>query len=96
MLLKEACLCNLHRKVKTSLTSECRKNAVRLLLYDNLLKRLDCERLDIYLISDILICHNRSRVGVYKYYLNALLLERTACLCSRIVKLSSLSDYNRT
>ena len=38
IILKETCLSNFHCKVKTCLSTECRKNTVRFLLENNLLK----------------------------------------------------------
>ena len=48
------------------------------------------------MIRNILVRHDGGRVGVEQYHFDALLLQRTAGLGARIVKLRRLSDYDRT
>ena len=64
VLLQKAGLSQLHAKIQPRLTSQGRKNRVRLLFQDDLLHTLRGQRLDIDLVRDLLIRHDGSRVGV--------------------------------
>ena len=86
----------LHGKVQSCLSSQCREHAVRLLLQDELLYHLNSQRLDIDTVRDVFIRHDGRRVGVQQNNLKPLLLQRTARLCPRVVKLRCLSDDDRT
>ncbi len=95
ILLQKATIFQLHGKVQSCLSSHGRKHTVRFFLQDQLFHYLNGQRLNVHLVRDISVCHDGSRVGVQKHNLDTLLLQRTAALCTRIVKLRSLSDNDR-
>ena len=96
MTVQKAGFCEFHTKIQTSLSTHVWKQTVRLFYLNNMLKHLNGQRLNINLIGDVLIGHDRCRIGIDKDNLHSLFLQRTACLCSRIVKLGRLSDNDRT
>ena len=62
---------------------------------DKLLYHFYCKRLNINTVCNIFICHNGCRIGVQKNNLQAFFFQRTAGLCSCIVKLCCLADDDR-
>ena len=56
---------------------------------DELLYHLNSQRLDIDTVRDVFIRHDGRRVGVQQNNLKPLLLQRTARLCPRVVKLAA-------
>ena len=96
MSSQETGLLQLHTEVQTSLSSQGRKDAVGLFLFNDLLQNLYVQGLDIYLICDIFISHDGRRVGVHQDYLYSLFLQGTAGLGTCIVEFRCLSDDNRT
>ena len=62
MLLEKAFFFQLHCKVQAGLTSQCRKHTVRFFFQDQLLYHLYSQRLNVYAISNIFICHDGCRV----------------------------------
>ena len=94
--LQEAVLLQLHGQVQGRLSAQGGKDAVRLLLQDELLYHFHCQRLNVDAVRDILVRHDGGRVGIEKDNLQSLLLQGTACLCSRIVKFCRLTDDDRT
>ncbi len=63
---------------------------------DKLFYYFYCQRLDIYSVSNIFICHDGCRVGVQKNNFQTFFFQGTAGLCTCIVKFCCLSDDNRT
>ena len=64
-----------HRQVQTRLTTEGRQDGVWLLLLDQLFQYIYGQRLNVYMIRDILIRHDGRRVRVQQYDLDALFLQ---------------------
>ena len=62
VFLEKAFFFQLHCKVQTSLTSQCRKHAVRFFFQDQLLYHLYSQRLNVHTVSNIFICHDGCRV----------------------------------
>ena len=85
-----------HCKVQTCLATQCRQYAVRFFFKDQLFYNLYSKRLNINFICNVFVCHDRSRVGVQKNNFHAFFFQRTACLCTSVVKLCCLADDNRT
>ena len=96
VLFQKSCLLKLHGKVQSCLASQCRKHAVRLFFDNQLFYDLYGQRLNINSVCNVFIGHNGRRIGVEQNNLNAFLFQRTARLCSGVVKLCRLSDDNRT
>ena len=92
---QEAGLVQLHAQVQPGLPAQGGQDAVRLFLFNDLLQHLHGQRLDVYLIRDILIGHDGGRVGIDQNHLHAFFLEGTAGLGSRIVELCRLADHDR-
>ena len=95
MFLQKTFFLQLHGKVQPRLASQSREHAVWFFLQYQLFHNLYRQRLNINSVCDILICHDGSRIGVQKHYLNAFLLQGTAGLCTGIVEFRGLSDNNR-
>ena len=96
MLFQETSLFQLHSQIQTCLASQCRKNAVWFFFHNKLLHHFDSQWFNINFICDILIRHDGCRIGVEQYNFNSFFFQRTAGLCSCVVKLSGLTDNNRT
>ena len=96
MRLQEAGLVQLHGKIQCCLAAQCGKHTVRFLNLYQLFQNFNGQRFYIYFISDIFIRHNGGRIRVHKNNFNPFFFQGTACLCSGIVKLCSLSDNDRT
>ena len=94
-LLKNTLLLKLHSKVKTCLTADTGKDSVGTLETKNLRNIFKGEGLHIHLVRNGGVGHDGCRVGVNENYLVALLLKCKAGLCTCIVKLCRLTDYDR-
>ena len=92
---QESGFIQLHSQVQSGLSAQGGQDAVRLFLFNDLLQHLHSQRLDVYLIRDILIRHDGGRVGIDQHHLHAFFLEGTAGLCSRVVELRRLADHDR-
>lgn len=88
--LQKALFCQLHGKGQTSLTAHGGQQAVRLFDLDDALYHIQGQRFDIYLVCHCLIGHDGSRIRVDEDNFQTFLFQRTASLCSCVVKLSSL------
>ena len=64
VFFQESGLFELHGKVQARLAAQGREHAVRLLFQDELLNHLYGQRLNIYTVRDVFICHDGRRVGV--------------------------------
>ena len=95
MLFQETGLRQLHTQIQPGLSAQGGKDAVRLFLENDLLQHLRCQRLNINLISDILICHDGRRVGIDQHHLNSFFLQGATGLGTRVVELRCLTDHNR-
>ncbi len=85
----------LARNIQARLTAHTGDYRVRAFLLYNLLNKLYCQRLNVSVVSHSLVRHNRRGVRVNQYDLHVLVAERAASLRSRVVELSSLTDYYR-
>ena len=94
-LLEESSLIQLHCQIQSCLSSKSRQHAVRLFFQDQLFNHIYCQWFNINTVCNVFIRHDRSRVRVEKNNLKSLFLQRTAGLCTCIVKLGSLSDDDR-
>ena len=95
MLVKISLIRQLHREIQSGLTAQSRKQGIRFFLLDDFFHDLGGQRLDIDLIGDILVRHNRRRVAVQQHDLHAFLMKGTAGLRSGVVKLRRLTDDDR-
>ena len=96
LLLQEPSFFQLHGKIQTCLSAQCGKNAVRLLLPDQLLHHLYRQGFNINPVRDILIRHDGRRVGIQQDNLHSLFLQRTAGLGTGVIKFGCLSDDDGT
>ena len=95
VLLQEAGFLQLHRQVQRVLAAQGRQDAVRLFFDNDLFDGLHGQRFDVHFIGDLLVRHDRRRVGVDQDDFHALFPDRTACLRARIVEFRRLADDNR-
>ena len=84
-----------HRQVESGLPAQGREEGVRPLADNDRLDRLNGQGLDVHSIGNVLVGHDRGRVGVDENRLHPLLAERLASLGPRIVEFSGLTDHNR-
>ena len=70
----------LNRKVQPCLSAECRQESVRLLLGDDLLKKLHGQRFDVDTICNVCIRHDGRGVAVHEHNLKTILFQCTARL----------------
>ena len=96
VLFKKALVRQLHGNGQTRLPPKPCKKAVRLFLFDNSFHRFLGQRLQIDLIGQGAVGHDRCRVGIDQHHIDSGLLQNTAGLCARIVKFCRLSDHNGT
>ena len=94
--LKKSLVREGHRQIESGLASHGRQDRVRLLPFDQCLEDRYGQRFDIHVIRDVLVRHDRRRVGVQEDRLDALLAESPAGLCPRIIKLRGLADHDRS
>ncbi len=94
--LQEAGLIQCHSEVQTGLSAQCRQYGIRLFLLDELLHHLYGQGLDIYMVGNVLICHDGGRIGIQQNHLYALLLQGATGLCTCIIKLCCLADDDRS
>ena len=95
-LLQDTLLSELNSEVQTCLATQARNDSVRTLVADNLCHILQLQRLHIDLVGDECVGHNSCRVRVYEDNLIALLLQCKASLCTCVVELGSLTNYDWT
>ena len=93
-LTKDALLFKLHRKVKSGLSTDTGYDRVGTLVSDDLCHVLKSKRLHIHLVRDGGVGHYGRGVRVDEDYLVSLLLKCKTRLCSCIVELCCLSDYD--
>mmetsp|Transcript_2844 Transcript_2844/g.8482 ORF Transcript_2844/g.8482 Transcript_2844/m.8482 type:complete len:686 (+) Transcript_2844:1556-3613(+) len=83
-------------QVQRCLPAHRRQDRVRLFLDNNLLHKLWSHRAHVGTVRRLRIRHDGGRVGVDQHHAVALCLERLARLRPRVIKLTRLSDHNRT
>ncbi len=93
--IQDAQLSDLHGEVQAGLATDRRQDPVRALPLDDPADHIRCQRLDIDRIGDVLVGHDRCRVGVDKDRPDPLLPQRLASLCAGVVKLGGLADHDR-
>ena len=92
VLLQGAVFVEGHGQVQAGLPPQSGQDGVGPLHLDHLSYGGDVQRLDIHVVSDVLIGHNGGGVGVDQHHLQALLFQGAAGLGSGVVKLGGLAD----
>ena len=95
VLIQKSALGQFHRKGQTGLSTEGRQQRVGFFNLNDAFADIQCQRLNVDLISHRLIGHDGCGVGVEQDDLKAFFLEGTAGLSSCVVKFSSLTDNDR-
>ena len=95
MLLQKALLVELHRQRQARLAAETGEKTVWLLLFNDALDGGQRERLEINLIREGLVGHDRRGVGVDEHDVHARVVQHAARLRAGIVKLRRLTDHDR-
>jgi len=90
--LQDACLGQVGGEIQAGLAAQRGEQGVGPLTRDDPLDRFDGERFEIDAIRDLLVGHDRGRVGVDEDRDDALLAERLARLGARVVELGCLAD----
>ena len=89
VLLQDAALVQRHREVERGLAAHGRQHRVGPFLLDDLFHDLGCERLDVGLIRQLRVGHDRRRVAVDQHDLEPLGAQRLARLRARVVELAA-------
>ena len=84
------------RHIEAGLPAKCRKQCIRALFSKDAADKLQCNRLDIHLVGDFGIGHDRRRIRVDQDNAVALFFQGEAGLCARIVEFCCLADNDRT
>jgi len=96
VLVEDALLGELRRDVQPGLSAEPGDDAVRVLLFDDLGDGVGLDGLDVHRVGHLRVRHDGRRVRVHEHDPRALLLERSARLCARVVELRCLTDLDRS
>jgi hypothetical protein len=96
VLLQDAALVERHREVERGLAADGRQHGVGLLLGDDCFDHFGRERLDVRLIRQLRVRHDRRRVAVDQHHLEPFRAQRLARLGARVVELARLSDHDGT
>ena len=91
-LLQDALLLELHGEVQARLSAQGGQDGIGLLHLQHAAHGWDGQRLNVDLIRNVFIRHDRGGVGVNKHNLHALLMQGAAGLRAGIVKLRRLAD----
>ena len=99
--LERTILVQRDRGVQRGLTTERRQHGVYLvpalgLLRDDSLHEIRGDRLDVGVVGELRVGHDRRRVGVDQADLQSFRTEYTARLGARVVELACLADDDRT
>ena len=94
--LQKALAVELHCERQPRLTAEPGEEAVGLLLFDDALDGGQRERLEIDLVRERLVGHDRRGVGVDEHDVHARIAQHAARLRAGIVKFRRLPDHDRT
>ena len=95
VLLEDSGLGQRHRQVQPGLAAESGEQPLRPLFGDDLLDRLDGQRLEVDGVGHLGVGHDRGRVGVDEDRPNALFPQRAAGLRAGVVELGRLPDDDR-
>ena len=90
--LEKALPVQLHRQRQARLAAQPRQHAVGLFLFDDVLHGLDRQRLQVDLVRQRLVGHDRGGVRVHQHHVYAGLLQHPAGLGPGVVKLRRLPD----
>ena len=82
--------------VQCRLSAKVREQGVRAFPGDDFFNTFRGQRFDVGVIRRAGVCHDRSGVGVHKDHFVTRLTQRFACLCAGIVKLTCLSNDDRS
>ena len=85
----------LHAQREACLPAECRKQTVRLFLFDNPPNRFGNKRFDIHSIRHGSVGHERRGIRIDKDNAQALLFESFARLRARVIEFGGLPDNDR-
>ena len=96
IFVKNARACKLHRERKSGLAAEPRKEPVGPFFFNYPCYGFKIQRLEIYLIRQVLIRHDRSGIGVDQHDIYTLVLKDAARLRAGIVEFRRLSDNYRS
>ena len=95
VLLEDAVVVQVDRRVQRGLAAEGRQDRVGLLLRDDRLDDLPRDRLDVGRVGEVGVGHDRRRVGVDEDDAHALFAQHAARLGARVVELARLADDDR-
>ena len=95
VLLQKALLVELHRQRQARLAAETGEKTVWLLLFNDALDGGQRERLEINLVREGLVGHDRRGVGVDEHDVHARVVQHAARLRAGVVKLRRLTDHDR-
>ena len=95
VLLEDAVVVQVDRRVQRGLAAERREDRVGLLLRDDRLDDLPGDRLDVGRIGEVGVGHDGRRVGVDEDDAHALLAQHAAGLGAGVVELAGLTDDDR-
>src|SRR5882672_4143879 len=94
--LKHPRFCQGHGQVEGSLTAHSRQEGLRAFAANNFFQHIGGEWLQVGPISQFWIGHNRGGIAVHQHDAIALFLESFTGLCTGIIKLTGLANYNWT
>ena len=93
--LQEALVVQLHRQGQAGLPAQTRQQAVRTLLLDDAPHGLGGQRLEVDLVGQRAVGHDRGRVRVDQHHVHARLAQHAAGLRPGVVELGRLTDDDR-
>ncbi len=94
-LIENAFLRQLDGQVQARLPAHRREQRVRSFASDDLANILDRQRLDVGLLGQSGVGHDRRGIRIHQHDLISLVAERLAGLRARVVELASLPDHDR-
>src|SRR5690606_13431774 len=83
-------------EIQRSLTTHGRQYSVDVMLFEDCPDGLLGQRQKVHVIGRHVVRHDRRRIGVGENHLDAFVLERTGCLGSCVIELTSLAKNNGT
>jgi hypothetical protein len=95
VLLEDAVVVQVDRRVERGLSAEGRQDGVGLLGGDDRLDDLPGDRLDVGGVGEVGVGHDRGRVGVHEDDAHPLLAQHAARLGARVVEFRGLPDDDR-
>ena len=96
VLLQDTIQVESRTDIESSLAAPSQHNAIRTLLLDNLLNEIWSDRQEINLIGNAFTGLNCCHIGIDKHRIDAFLTQCLQSLTAGIVKLTSLTNLQRT